>query len=420
MSGEVLFLAHRVPWPPDRGDKIRSYHMLQHIARLAPVHIATFGETDADMACTAELAKIAQSHCLVRRSKSLIHAGMEALAETRAVALTAFDDRQLRAYVAATLASGQISAIFVFSVQMAQYVPDDFAGRVVMDFVDVDSAKFESYSEAGNPAKRWLYGREARLLRHFEAGVACRANRSIFITQDERSLFLKRNSGGSLPEDRIAVIGNGINTDHFDPDAVEAAASASPKGKRILFTGQMDYPPNIEAVVRFAEAVMPLVRTAHPAATFLIAGRNPTEAVRALEGVAGTSVLGAVDDMRCWLKAADIVVAPLIIARGVQNKVLEAMSMALPVVLSSGAATGIEGADKIHFRVADGIADQAAAVAELFANPAKARAMGLAARQQMRDCQSWDAHLSPLRDLLGLTNVPPVAAVMEKATRDAA
>ena len=147
--GEILFLAHRIPFPPDRGDKIRSHHILQRLAALAPVHVACFADDPADMAHEPSLAALAASHCLVQRSRPLPLAGLVALAQGQPVSLTAFADRRLASYVAEVIASRPIGAIYVFSGQMGQYVPAGFTGRVVIDLVDVDSAKFGAYAAQG-------------------------------------------------------------------------------------------------------------------------------------------------------------------------------------------------------------------------------------------------------------------------------
>ncbi|OYZ37869.1 MAG: glycosyl transferase family 1, partial [Novosphingobium sp. 16-62-11] len=336
---EVLFLAHRIPFPPDRGDKIRSCHVLRHIASLAPVHVACFADDEGDMGHEPDLAAVAKSHCLVRRSRSLKLAGIEALATGKPVSLTAFADKTLAAYVAGVLAEHPIGAIYVFSGQMAQYIPTDFQGRVVMDFVDVDSAKFEAYAAQARFPVSQMYVREARLLSRFESDVARRVHASLLVTTEEAALFRQRLTPGAEPQ--IMALGNGIDTAFFDPHGMPAAPEMAGEGPHLTFTGQMDYPPNIAAVEMFARQVMPQIRSVFPQARFNVVGRAPTLAVRALEGVNGTHVTGAVIDVRPWIAGADLVVAPLTIARGVQNKVLEAMAMARPVLATPEAATGI-------------------------------------------------------------------------------
>ena len=159
---EILFLAHRIPFPPDRGDKIRSHHLLKGLAKLGRVHVGTFAENAHDRAQEGELRAFASSHILIDRSKPLSFAGVEALIRGTPVSVSAFDNNRLRDWVARTLAERPIDTIFVFSGQMGQYVPDSFAGRVIIDLCDVDSAKFEQYAAGGN--RVWLNRREGRLL----------------------------------------------------------------------------------------------------------------------------------------------------------------------------------------------------------------------------------------------------------------
>ena len=395
---EILFLAHRVPFPPDRGDKIRSNHLLRRIAELAPVHVGALADDDADMAQESAVAAVATSHCLVRRSAPLPLAALAALGQGVPVSLAAFSSARLKRWVAHVLETRPITAIFVFSGQMAQYVPPEFRGRVVMDFVDVDSAKFEAYAQTGALPRRLLYAREARLMRRFEERVARRVTTSLFITAEERALFESRLEQDGLPD--VRALGNGIDTELFDPAAVQTAPELAGAAPTIVFTGQMDYAPNITAVELFAHEVMPRISAVHPGACFAIVGRAPTAAVRARVGVNGTLVTGAVPDVRPWLAGADLVTAPLLIARGVQNKVLEAMAMARPVLLTPAAAAGIGAADGTHFAVADAPVTLAERALALLADRSAADAMGAAARRfVMAEC-GWDRVLAPLRALL--------------------
>jgi len=399
---EVLFLAHRIPFPPDRGDKIRSCHVLRHIAALAPVHVACFADDEGDLAHEPELAAITQSHSLVRRARSLPRAGIDALLTGKPVSLTAFADKALHSFVSRTLAERPISAIYVFSGQMAQYVSASFAGRVVMDFVDVDSAKFEAYAAQSRFPASVPYAREARLLSHFESLTARRATTSLLVTPEETELLRTRLSPGSEPA--LQALCNGIDTEFFDPAGAPPAPEMAGEGPQITFTGQMDYPPNIAAVQMFARDVMPAIRSVFASARFNIVGRAPTPPVRALDGINGTRVTGAVLDVRPWIVGADLVVAPLTIARGVQNKVLEAMAMARPVLATPEAATGIPARDGFEIVVgqgADALAHQALA---LLHDPIRAAAIGQSARAfVVREC-GWEHVLEPLSGLLGLNN----------------
>ncbi len=394
---EILFLAHRVPWPPDRGDKIRSFHILNKLKTLAPVHVGAFADDARDMGfAEAERAGHASLHVELRDKPKWL-AGIEALARDRPVSLTSFGSRAMQDWVNERLVTGSISHIFVFSGQMAQYVPTDFDGRLVMDFVDVDSAKFESYANEGSGFMRWINAREGKKLAAFEAEIADRADASLFVSKAEAALFRDRSGAKNA-----VSVGNGIDTVFYDPATAFKKLHPIFPDPLIVFTGQMDYRPNIEAVSDFAQHALPAIRAAHPDTTFAIVGRNPTEAVSALSALPGVQVTGAVDDVRTWLAAADVVVAPLRIARGIQNKVLEAMAMARPVVVSKAAAEGIDAKDKTHFRVAKSVADEAKIVSELLSDVDARLRLGAAARAHVMAHYDWDGQLAALDRIMQL------------------
>lgn len=396
--GDILFLAHRVPFPPDRGDKIRSHHLLRTLARLSNVHVGTLAESTADRAGEADLSRIAASHFVAPRVKPLALAGAEAVLARKPVSLAAFHCAALERWVRMTIETREIETIVVFSGQMGQYVPERFAGRVVIDLCDVDSAKFAAYADAGQ--RVWLNRREARLLAREEERLAGRADATILISEAEANL-LRARLPARLAE-RVRVIGNGIDAARFDPAAsAPHQALAARKGPHFVFTGQMDYWPNEKAAIWAARELLPALRRRLPSAELHIVGRSPTRSVEALGGRAGTSVWGEVPDMRPFIAAADMVLAPLDIARGVQNKVLEAMAMARPILLSPAAAAGIDARDGEEWLVCEREpGSMAAAAACLLADPARAAAMGAAARRFVLDRHGWDTLLEPLGTIL--------------------
>lgn len=386
---DLLFLAHRAPFPPDRGDKIRSYHVLRYLAARARVHLVAFGEGEADFDVPPGLAAQLASVSIVRRSKPQTLAAIEALATGKPVSLTAFGSQAMHDAMARVRAD----AIYCFSGQMAQYLP---AGvPTVMDFVDVDSAKFAGFAASGSLPMRWMMRREARLLGAFEHRIAARVHASLFVSDAEVALF---RAGGA--EGLIEAVENGIDAAAFDPGLRDSEHGAVRPSPLIVFTGQMDYRPNIEAVTWFAADVLPRLLDTYPMLRFAIVGRAPSAAVRALASDR-VIVTGAVDDVRPWLAAADVCVAPLKLARGIQNKVLEAMAMARPVVASVAAAEGIDHAGML--RVAGDAADHAAQILALLDDPPAAMALGARARQRVLARYDWDARLAPLDALLGLS-----------------
>jgi len=398
---EILFLAHRIPFPPDRGDKIRSHHVLKRLAQLGPVHVATFADVDSDIAEEADLSAVAESYKLVKRTKPLAFAGVQALVLNSPVSLTAFHSAALANYVAGVLASRPISVIYVFSGQMGQYVPRGYNGRIVADFVDVDSAKFEAYATKKAGFRSWIDAREGRKLRAAEAQLARRADVSLLISDAEAALFRERLPEPLRSQADVQTLANGIDSAIFDPVGVkpEPAMLGCP-GPRIIFTGQMDYAPNIEAVVRAMDAILPLVRARLPDTTFHVVGRNPPEGLLNRHGEDGNYIWGRVPDMQTWLKAADCALVPLDIGRGVQNKVLEAMSMALPVVLTPEAATGIGARHGRDFFVERDDVGLANALVCLLQEPTKVRNMAEAARSFIIDNASWEAALAALPDVM--------------------
>ncbi len=407
-GSEILFLAHRVPFPPNRGDKIRAHHLLRQLAALAPVHVGCLAESAEDRAGIVELARIAQSHCAPARRKPLVLAGLEAVARGKPVSLTAFHSPTLARWVRRTLQTRPIGAVVVFSGQMGQYVPADFAGRVVIDLCDVDSVKFANYAEAGEQI--WLNRREARLLAREEERLGQRADATVLISDAEAALYRSRLSAPHTV--RINVIGNGIDAALFDPAAVppHPVLAAGP-GPHFVFTGQMDYRPNEQAALWAIAHLLPALQAHWPTAAVHIVGRSPTRALLALDGHEGAHVWGEVPDVRPFLAAADAVIAPLMIARGVQNKVLEAMAMARPVLLTPEAATGIAARDGAEWLVAPADAfAMARRAADVLAEPAQAQAMGRAARTFVLAHHVWPAMLAPLQALVTGADAPTTAA----------
>lgn len=412
---DILFLAHRIPYPPNKGDKIRSWHLLKHLSERATVHLGAFVDDPADMAHADKLRAICGDVLLqpMRRSDRW-QRGLRGLLRGEALSLALYHDPAMTRWVERVMRERRIAGVFAFSSQMAPYALPHVAGRrSVMDFVDVDSEKWRQYAaEAGPGLRRIVYDREAGRLRHFEKAAARRFDASLFVSEAEAAVF--RELVG--PEAHaVLALNNGVDFDYFDPQGAfePVAAKRSPT---IAFSGAMDYRPNIDAVTWFAEAVWPRVRAASPQAVFRIVGSKPAAEVLKLHGRDGIDVTGRVDDMRPYLAGADIVVAPLRIARGIQNKVLEAMAMARPVVATAAAFEGIDAVAGEQLIVADEPADYADRILELVDQPLRARAIGAAARRRVTERYGWAANLALLDRLLGLA--PPVAHAPVRAVAE--
>jgi sugar transferase (PEP-CTERM/EpsH1 system associated) len=384
---DILFLAHRVPYPPDRGDKIRSYNILKHLAANHRVHLGAFADDEADFAAAQDLAGMLGEVHVELRTRSKAASLLRGLLTRAPASVVAYSSHGMQQFVDRVLTEQSIDRLYVFSGQMAQYAPED--RPFLMDFVDVDSAKFAAYADGASGPMRRLWRREAKRLATFEREVAGRSAVSLFVSEAEAALFRERTK---LSPECVQALENGIDLDLYRPEPRPDEAPL------IVFTGQMDYPPNVEAAAGFAEHAFPIVRAAHPDARFAIVGRKPDPSLFDLgEGV---EVTGEVADVRPWLVRASVVVAPLRIARGVQNKVLEAMAMGRPIVASPQAHEGIAAEAGRDLIVADGWAAEGEAVAALIGDPVRAEAIGAAARACVEARYAWDARLAPLDAML--------------------
>ena len=386
----LLYLVHRLPYPPNKGDKVRSYHLLKHLAARHRVFLGTFVDDPQDECHLATLAPLcADMHAVRLNPRTAKLASLAGLLTGKALTLQYYQDASLSRWVSKTAAAQTIDAAVVFSSSMAQYVDALPDLPMLVDFVDVDSAKWAEYAGSHRWPLSWLYRREGERLLAYERAIAARARRSFFVTDNETALFR-----GLAPECSAMVesMNNGVDAAYFAPDP--SRASPFPAGViPLVFTGAMDYWPNIDAVTWFVQDVLPAIRSAWPHLQFFVVGRSPTPAVQAL-ACDGVVVTGTVPDVRPYLQHAAAVVAPLRLARGIQNKILEAMAMARPVVASQTCVDSIDAEGGTELLAATDASDYAAHVDALLRSRDLADDIGRAGRQRVQKRYSWDAHLS--------------------------
>lgn len=386
----LLYLVHRLPYPPNKGDKVRSFNLLKHLAQKHRIHLGTFIDDPADDAYLDAVRGYCADLHVARLSPRLAKLrSLSGLLSGEALSLPYYRDAGLRAWVAKTCATEPIDGAVVFSSVMADYLPDMARLPTLVDFVDMDSAKWRQYATAYRWPLSWLYRREGERLLAFERTIAARARHSFFVTEAECDLFL-----AAAPEcaGRVDAMCNGVDAEFFSPDHVMASPYADDEIP-VVFTGAMDYWPNVDAAVWFAGEVLPRLRERRPAIRFYIVGRSPASAVRALASEA-IVVTGTVDDVRPYLAHAAVVVAPLRIARGIQNKVLEAMAMARPVVASAACAGPIAATPGEELLAAESVDAYLERIESLLADPVHADNIGRAARRRVLASYSWDAHLA--------------------------
>jgi sugar transferase (PEP-CTERM/EpsH1 system associated) len=395
----ILFLTQRIPYPPNKGEKIRPYQFLNHWTKHHKVHLGCFIDDPEDLQHRALLRERCASTYFARlHPKLALVRASGAFLTNEPLSLRYYRDRGLARWVRRVMATEKPECAVVFSSAMAQYLLGAIPppSRVLMDFADVDSEKWAEYAATRTFPAREVYRREARQLLRFDRRVARQADASIFVTEPEATLF--RELAPEVKE-KVLVIPNGVDSAYFSPEN----AGLDPKcggAPIIVFTGRMDYWPNVDAVVWFSDTVLPRLRDRFPNATFLIVGAQPSATVLALGHRPGIVVTGTVPDVRPYVGYADAVVAPMRIGRGIQNKVLEGMAMARPVIVTPQALEGIDAVADTHLLLArDG--DGFVRSVERIMDPVFAKTVGAAARQRAIELYEWADSLAKYDRLLG-------------------
>ena len=411
----LLYLVHRIPYPPTKGDKVRSYNLLKYLAGRYRLHVGAFVDDDADFAHAPALRELCEECHLVKLNPALTRVkSLLGLATGEALTLPYYRSASMSRWVNGVLRATPLHGALVFSSAMAQYVMSATDMPRVADFVDVDSDKWRQYAATQSWPYSAIYRRESRAVLRYERHVAEQFDATVLVSAAEAALFRQL-----APESAHKVwhVNNGVDADYFSPDRTYV----NPYGdsKRVLvFTGAMDYWPNIDAVVFFARAVFPAIRRRFSDATFCIVGARPAPEVKKLAELPAVSVTGAVPDMRPYLAHARLAVAPLRMARGVQNKVLEAMAMAKPVLASPQAAEGIEARIGPELLVAVDEADFIRQAAQLLECD-DAAALGTAARSRVLASYVWASSLVRFEQLFARGSGSAVAQhpMLEKALR---
>lgn len=388
--GNLLYLVHRLPFPPNKGDKVRSYHLLRHLAARHRVFLGTFIDDPDDECYIEPLRSLCAGLHVARLDPGLARLrSLSGLVRGEALSLAYYRDAGLRSWVEHTVRKENIDSAVVFSSAMTQYLDGVPRLRAVVDCVDVDSAKWTQFASLRAWPLSWLYRREGKRLLEYECVAAARSVRFFFVTDAEVELFCRL-----APEcaGKIEAVGNGVDAEYFSP-AHKFESPFSPSEIPIVFTGAMDYWPNIDAVTWFASEILPSLRRRFPQLRFYVVGMRPAPLVVALAGEA-VVVTGKVPDVRPYLRHCMLVVAPLRAARGVQNKILEAMAMARPVIASQACALGIDATAGYHFETASDASGFIERSVMLLQEPERAAAMGIAARECVLARYSWDARLS--------------------------
>jgi len=386
----VLFLTHRLPYAPNRGDRIRAFHIIRSLASRVDLELVSLVHDRDELAQVPALEAMGVRVTAVQVPKLRnLAMGAAQLAGTRPLTHILLDSPALSEAIGAIVQQRPPDVVLAFCSGMARFAlePPLSEFPLVVDLVDVDSQKWLALSSSAQWPMRWIYKREDRRLAEFERRVAAVAATTFVVNEREREAML-----AVAPGSDVEVLPNGVEL----PQAAPVAPEERP---RVAFCGVMNYQPNVDAVLWFAQKIWPAIRASRPDAHFSIVGSSPSASVRRLHSVDnGIEVTGTVDDVRPYLQQSAVAVAPLLTARGIQNKVLEALAMGVPAVVSQAVFDGLPGCVRDACRVAATAGDYAdETLAVLAMSGADRRRLAQSADLAQL---SWKAQLRPLHDAL--------------------
>jgi sugar transferase (PEP-CTERM/EpsH1 system associated) len=384
----ILFLSQRVPYPPNRGDKITTWRLIERMRRAHEVRILAFAHDEADLGAARRLAEMGfpimafRAHPTRDRLLSL-----PLLLTTKPLTLGVFGSRALQAQFDRWVTEADL--VYAYSSSMGAFMLEADGVPRVMHFAELDSDKWRQYAERTSPPLSWVYRREWKTLYAFERRLAHAVDENVFCTPLEQRIFEER-----IPGAPSIVMNNGVDLEAYRPD------DNAPEPGHLVFVGVMNYYPNVDGCLWFCKEILPALAKRHPDLRLSIVGAHPAPEILRLAELPGVEVTGFVDDPRAWLRRAAVSIAPLRIARGIQNKVLEAMAMGLPLVGTTSATQGVGGADGRDFVVADDATSQIAALHALLSDPRAAAELGARARAFVEDRYDWEVALRPLDTIL--------------------
>jgi sugar transferase (PEP-CTERM/EpsH1 system associated) len=393
----ILYLVHRLPYPPDKGDRIRAFHLLRYLARRANLHLASLADEPIYETAVTALKQYCQRVAVVRLGRwSRWLRALGGLLRGRTVTEEAFRSGTLKRILRCWARETRFDVSLASSSAMVQYLklPELSGVPAVIDLVDVDSQKWLDYAAAARGPKAWLYRREGHRLRRLERDLPARAHAVTLVSEAEVALYREFCSPG-----RVCAIGNGVDLEYFRP-------GERPTEPVCVFVGALDYQPNVDGVVWFCREVWPLLQPRCPQLRLSLVGRSPVPAVKRLGELPGVDVVGQVPDVRPSVQRAAVVIVPLRIARGLQNKALEALAMGKATVASPQALAGLQGLGDLPVLPASSPAEWVASITTLLQDETLRAQVGAAGRRYVEKNHHWERRLQAFDPLLGLPALP--------------
>lgn len=394
---DLLYLAHRVPYPPDKGDRIRSYNILRYLAQQANIHLATFADEPVPAATLDHLHELCVRVKIIPLGKARWLHAFGSLLTGSPITTGAFQSSAMTRELAHWSATTKFSATLASASSMVPYLQTPALKDVpaLVDLVDVDSQKWFDYAGKRSWPLSSLYHLEGQRLRVLEQDLSMWAKAITLVSEPEARLFRSFANGT-----RVHAVTNGVDLDYFTPD------ETIPQQNTCVFVGAFDYYPNVEGAIWFCREVWPTIHARFPHLKWQLVGRNPVPAVRQLQSIPGVEVVGSVPDVRPYVAAAKLALIPLRIARGLQNKVIEAMAMAKPVIASPNAVAALAiqpGNDLLTATTAE---EWIATTTELLSNDRQRQNLAQAGRSYVEKHHDWNTCLEPLGQILQQTIVP--------------
>jgi sugar transferase (PEP-CTERM/EpsH1 system associated) len=390
---KILFLTHRVPYPPDRGDRIRSFNFIKYLSERHEIHLISicFDEVP-DEIVIREMKKYCKTVEIfpVKYKRNLLKSAFYLFTKIP-LTIPMFYSKGLFQTLKKRCETEAFDLIYMFSSSIAPYTLNIQNIPKIMDFIDVDSEKWLDYAKKSWFIKKWIYSREAHCLRRFEVEIERACQASILVSSREVSIFKQFS-----PHAKIFAIGNGVEIQEFGK-----VISLNGKNNSIVFVGVMNYMPNADAVKYFAQKIFPKILSKKPGTHFYIVGKNPTKDIKRLsDEIKNVHVTGFVDNVKEYLRNAKVAVIPLRIARGIQNKVLEAMATGVPVVATKAAMEGIDAQPGKEYLLADNEDDFALKTIKLLEDRDLNQKIAQNAYHLVKEKYTWGKKVNDLEELM--------------------
>ncbi len=389
---KILFVSHRIPYPPNKGDKLRAFHILKHLAQKHEVDLACVSDNKQDLSYVADLKPYCGDISAVYISpfESRLNY-LRYLFSKFPITLGHFYSGQFKRQLNSLIAQGKYDLICVFSVAMSQYVLEVDHIPKLLDLVDADCQKWLSYAEYAKFPLSFIYRLEGKRTREYEKAVCPKFTACTVVSEAEKHILEQ-----FVPADNLHVVANGIDQKPYRP----YADYKKPEEQNLLFVGGMFYFAYIDGILHFYNHAFEHIKKAFPKLKFYIVGADPAPEVLKLANDPNVRVTGFVDDLMPYLKKATVYVVPLRMAPGIQNKILEAMAMNIPVVSTSAAIQGIDAKPGRDVIVADDPKSFADGVIRLLKEPQLRHDLIQNAKKLIDEKYDWQKNLKILDKIL--------------------